>query len=225
MPHYELQRLQPGGPELEDYLRQLEELMRTMMFGMDAPPYSESDTPLFTPGSVIFAGSSGALAEDNENLFYTAATNLLNTRNLQILGGEDGSIWYTWDGKLTELKHGSYGQILVTGGHGERPFWDWGWEAPGLEGSPSVVIYLMVESSFSAVRIKEKDWDHVCSIDTSGDLTTFIASNLGDEPLSVIEDYDPTLDTSVAAAKVSMDYDEGVDVSGDLTIEIITGVA
>lgn len=77
MPHSEMNALKPLGPKLEDYLRQLEELLRTMMFGIDAPVYPEGESPVFTPGSVIFAGAYGGLAEDNANLFYDDANNFL----------------------------------------------------------------------------------------------------------------------------------------------------
>jgi hypothetical protein len=138
-----------------------------------------------------------------------------------ILASPLGSIIYLWEDAegehyLQRLIPGQYGQVLVTGGAGERPFWDWVWEAPGAEGSPSIVFYLVVESSVVAGKITI---DH--TVLESAALDSFIASNLGDKPISVFGDYDRTLSAEPAAAKVTMDHSEAVDISGDLALDII----
>lgn len=67
-----------------------------------------------------------------------------------ILTGETGSIFYVYDGVVTELPHGIYGQVLVTGGHGKRPFWDWIWNAPGGSANTAFTVDFEVTSSVTA---------------------------------------------------------------------------
>jgi len=35
--------------------------------------------------------------------------------------------------EIIQLPSGEYGQVLVSGGPGAKPFFDWGWGAPGLQ--------------------------------------------------------------------------------------------
>ncbi len=51
------------------------------------PIWTSFGTGLFTPGSVIFAGATGALTQDNANFFWNDTLNVLSTANLQVAGG------------------------------------------------------------------------------------------------------------------------------------------
>lgn len=137
-----------------------------------------------------------------------------------ILASPLGSIIYIWDDvdgnkKLERLIPGFYGQVLVTGGAGQRPFWDWVWESPGAEGSPSIVFFLIVESSVTAAKIIP-DYE----VSESADVDIVCCSNLGPNE-EWFEDYDPTLDTAVSAAKIEPEKTANIDISGDMTLEIL----
>lgn len=67
--------------DVEDYLRQLEELLRTLFFGVSSPLYpdltsSDTDGPILDPGSMMFVGSGGGLVADfgtkSNQLIYTS---------------------------------------------------------------------------------------------------------------------------------------------------------
>ena len=137
-----------------------------------------------------------------------------------ILASPLGSIIYIWDDvegdkKLERLIPGYYGQVLVTGGANQRPFWDWVWESPGAEGSPSIVYFLIVESSVTAAKIVP---DYEVSESAAIDIVS--CSNLGPDA-DWFEDYDPTLDTAVSAAKITPDHTANIDISGDMTLDIV----
>ena len=117
-----------------------------------------------------------------------------------MLTGENGSIFYAWNGAIVELPHGIYGQVLVTGGHGQRPFWDWIWNAPGGMANTAFVIDCIVESSVTAV---EK------SMDNSSELAAAISSDFvsSEGPQSqLFETWDFSVTAADATQKVSMDH-------------------
>jgi hypothetical protein len=140
-----------------------------------------------------------------------------------LLSGPLGSVIYIWEDDEGErifklLIPGYYGQVLVTAGEDERPFWDWVWESPGAEGSPSIVFYLVVESSVIAGKITP---DH--QIAASAAIGSDYGSNLGPNE-DWFEDFDRSISISQSAAKITMDHSEAVDLSGDMTIEIVMDV-
>jgi len=49
-----------------------------------------------------------------------------------------GRLFVQWEDvegniEIIQLPSGEYGQVLVSGGPGAKPFFDWGWGAPGLQ--------------------------------------------------------------------------------------------
>jgi len=50
----------------------------------------------------------------------------------------EGRLFVQWQDaegniEILQLPSGEYGQVLVSGGPGAKPFFDWGWSAPGLK--------------------------------------------------------------------------------------------
>ncbi|NVM22098.1 MAG: hypothetical protein HWN68_10010 [Desulfobacterales bacterium] len=168
------------------------------------------------------------------NNLNTEITNIENNYGI-MLAGEDGSIFYAWKGEIEELPHGIYGQVLVTGGHGQRPFWDWVWKAPGAETATAFVIDCIVESS---VATDKPTMDYTSDQGDAAISSDFVSSE-GPQP-QLFEEWDFEVSSSNTAVKVSMDhivsltvdtgygelkYGEGL-YGGDngLVVEIITSV-
>ena len=208
IPHKEI------DPKLEDYLRQLEELLRTILFGVEAPEYPDLAGPeaAFTEGSVIFAGAGGGLSEDNDNFSYTLASTLLSVAFLS-LGGANGSIWYSWDRKLKELPYRAHGMVLHDGGGIVPPYWDWITLRPS-----ELFIDCIVYSSVTRTRYETLDeTSNVSAAIQHIDLNSIDDTGYFDE-----QDYNVTAaDTS---AKLTFDEtsDQGAAAVGS---EIITAVA
>jgi hypothetical protein len=210
MPHGEIE------PKLEDYLRQLEELLRTLFFGLEAPGFPDPDDQesTFTEGSVIFAGASGGLTEDNTNFFYTLASTLLTVAFLS-LGGANGSVWYSWDGKLVELPTAAHGMVLHDGGGIVPPYWDW-----VVLRTTELFIDAMVSSSVVRTRYETLD-------ETSDQAAALIqhesGSNLGANP-TWFDSNDFSVTAADASAKLTFDEtsDQGAAAVGS---EIVTAVA
>jgi len=136
-----------------------------------------------------------------------------------ILASPLGSIIYIWEDlegnkKLEKLIPGYYGQVLVTGGSNQRPFWDWVWEAPGGEGSPSIVFYLIVERSYKVEKITP---DYL--IAESAAIGSDCGSNQGPNA-DWYEDYDRSIDSDIATDKISLDHTSDHDLTGDLTLVV-----
>ena len=212
IPHKEIDQ------KLEDYLRQLEELLRTILFGVESPEYPDLAGPeaAFTEGSVIFAGAGGGLSEDNDNFSYTLISKLLTVAFLS-LGGANGSIWYSWDGKLKELPTRAMGMVLHDGGGGTPPYWDW-----VVLRSTETIITVSVSSSVATTRHETADHEGDQGAAAIG---SSIVNNITVADAAWFDDQDyPELTAAETAAKVTMD---GTSDQGDaaITIEIVTSVA
>jgi len=69
-----------------------------------------------------------------------------------ILGAPLGSLLYVWQNiqgqrQIVKLSPGTYGQVLVTQGANQPPFWDWVWQSPGAAYSGHKIINAQVTSS------------------------------------------------------------------------------
>jgi len=135
-----------------------------------------------------------------------------------MLTGENGSIFYAWNGEIVELPHGIYGQVLVTGGHGARPFWDWVWNAPGASTATAFVIDCEVSSSVTA---EEKSIDHTS--EPAAAISSDFVSSEGPQSQLFVE-WDFSVTASDATQEVLMDHtsDQGSAAIGS---EIVTAVA
>lgn len=209
--------LMPHGkiPEsLEDYLRQLEELLRTILFGIEAPIFPDVNIDL-EEGSVPFGSSSGGLDEDHDNFHYAILTKLLDVKYLS-LGGANGSIWYSWDGKLKELVTRAQGMVLYDGGGSAPPYWDW----VSLRTSDIVITVLVTAA---VVCTRHETLDHESN--KSAAIGTSIVNNITVADAAWFDDQDYTeLTATKTSAKVTMNgtSDQG---AAAITIEIVTAVA
>ncbi|MCD6132246.1 MAG: hypothetical protein J7J61_09115 [Candidatus Hydrothermae bacterium] len=55
--------------------------------------------------------------------------------------------------EIIQLPSGEYGQVLVSGGPGAKPFFDWGWGAPGLQGGLERTFYVDVYTEVSKMVV------------------------------------------------------------------------
>ena len=209
MPHGQISQ------ELEDYLRQLEELLRTILFGIETPIFPDVKIDL-EEGSVPFGSSSGGLDEDHDNFHYAILTKLLDVKYLS-LGGTNGTIWYSWDGKLRPLLPSAQGMVLHDGGGSAPPYWDW----IALRTS-EIVITVIVSAAVVCTRHEtydEKSDQGVAAI-TSDNVNN---NEVADAAWYSDQDY-PELTAAETSAKVTMDgtSDQG---AAAITIEIVTAVA
>ena len=141
-----------------------------------------------------------------------------------ILASPVGSIIYIWedadgDKYLQRLIPGQYGQVLVTGGAGERPFWDWVWWSPGAEGAPSIYRYVIIYSSYAVALL---------TISRSANEQAAIGSSVVCDQGGPSDDWQynwqyPEIAAVDAAAVISPDQSiaEALPTS-DLTVEIVT---
>jgi len=183
---------------------------------------------ILADGTRVYTGTGDGFSDD-EDLADASAVSTVSERAIKayvdallayILASPVGSIIYIWENDegdkfLQRLIPGSYGQVLVTAGAGARPFWDWVWESPGAEGSPSIVYYLVAESSVEAAKVT---MNH--EVAQSGAISIDYGSNLGPQS-GWFEDYDRTdLDATASAAKITPDETAAVDLSGDLAVDV-----
>ena len=141
-----------------------------------------------------------------------------------ILASPVGSIIYIWedadgDKYLQRLIPGQYGQVLVTGGAGERPFWDWVWWSPGAEGAPSIYRYVIIYSSYAVALL---------TISRSANEQAAIGSSVVCDQGGPSDDWQynwqyPEIAAVDAVAVISPDQSiaEALPTS-DLTVEIVT---
>lgn len=101
-------------------------------------------------------------------LHYTAGVSNADLEPiLDILEASKGSLIYAWqdifgNSYIEILPPGSYGQVLVTGGLTNRPFWDWVWLTPGASGGFMVVReYEVFEGVIGNVITIDHEWDEV----------------------------------------------------------------
>ena len=88
----------------------------------------------------------------NVGLHYTAGVSNADLETiLAILEADEGSLVYSWtdifgNKQIGVLAPGEYGQVLVTAGSNQRPYWDWVWLSPGAGGGMLIIRYPTVES-------------------------------------------------------------------------------
>ena len=98
-------------------------------------------------------------------LHYTAGLSELDMAPVNdILAASAGSLIYVWvdifgNKSIEILSPGSYGQVLVTAGSNERPFWDWAWLAPGAAYGAIKAFYheVLVGVAGSKITIDESE--------------------------------------------------------------------
>ena len=153
-----------------------------------------------------------------DNTITQEITNIENNYGI-MLTGENGSIFYAWNGAIEELPHGIYGQVLVTGGHGQRPFWDWVWNAPGASTATAFVIDCIVDSS---VTTQEVSMDHTSDQGDAAISSDFESSEGPQSQKYKVWDFSVT--SSDATQEITMDYtsDQGSAAIGS---EIVTAVS
>jgi hypothetical protein len=158
----------------------------------------------------------------------------------QYIDDRDTTITTTITNEYEEYVTNNYGimltgQVLVTGGHGARPFWDWVWNAPGASADTAFTIDCEVSSSVTAL---EKTMTYTQS--PTGAITSDFVSSEGPQP-QLYEAWDFSVTATDAVQKVAMDhtvniddvtaYGEGLYGEGryggasGLLMEIITSVA
>lgn len=140
-----------------------------------------------------------------------------------ILASPLGSIIYIWhdnegNKKLERLIPGEYGQVLVTAGEDQRPFWDWIWMAPGGEGAPAIHLYLVVESSYSIGIITI---DNVIETEKKN-IGSYYCSNLGPHE-EWFKEFNINLSSAKETAKITPEKTIEMDVSGDIGTFIVFG--
>ena len=109
-----------------------------------------------------------------------------------------GRLFVQWEDvegniEIIQLPSGEYGQILVSGGPGAKPFFDWGWGAPGLQST--------LERSFYAEAYTEV-YKEVVTVDKTIEQEVTHDVEMGTDQGPHAEDFKegtPTATTEVSA--------------------------
>jgi hypothetical protein len=87
-----------------------------------------------------------------------ASNALLDQLVSLVLAAPLGSLFYVWQNvlgqrQMVKLSPSIYGQVLVTQGANQPPFWDWVWQSPGAAYSGHKVINAEVRSSALVAKL------------------------------------------------------------------------